>query len=115
MNAGLKHGDWTFNWQGFFTSASSDYRFADQIITYRGMPGVAQNLRMGAQLRHSISATYNYADKMHIQFGIRNLFDATPPQVSSGAPENLAGNTPLGASQYDWYGRTYFARLNIDL
>ncbi|HET9836237.1 MAG TPA: TonB-dependent receptor [Rhodanobacteraceae bacterium] len=114
MDAALKRGNWTYSWQGFYTSATSDYRFAPTIITYRGMPDVTQNLRMGAQLRHSVSVGYDQG-KVGITFGIRNLFDATPPQISSGAPENLVGNTAIGATQYDWFGRTYFARLNITL
>jgi len=48
-------------------------------------------------------------------FGIRNLTNRTPPQISGNAPENFTGNTVIGASQYDWFGRTYFARLNIKI
>src|SRR6185437_15357579 len=29
VNADLTRGDWTFNWQGFYTSPSSDWRFED--------------------------------------------------------------------------------------
>ena len=116
VNAALKRGDWTFNWQGFYTSPSSDWRFEDPTFTYLGMPDVTENIRMGGQVRHSVSASYNYADKINVTFGVRNLTDRTPPQVSGTiGTENLAGNTPLAATQYDWFGRTYFARLNIKL
>ena len=71
---------------------------------------------MGGQLRHSVSASYDYADKLNITFGVRNLTDRTPPPISgTNGTENIVGNTALGATQYDWYGRTYFARLNIKL
>jgi iron complex outermembrane receptor protein len=80
------------------------------------MPNVTENIRMGGQVRHSVSASYNYADKINVTLGVRNLTDRTPPSVSGTiGTENLAGNTPLGATQYDWFGRTYFARLNIKL
>ncbi len=116
MNASLKRGDWTYNWQGFYTSATSDWRFENPVFTYLGLPDTREVIRMGGQLRHSVSASYNYADKLNITFGIRNLTDRTPPQVSGTiGTENLLGNTPLAASQYDWFGRTYFARLGIRL
>lgn len=44
-------------------------------------------------------------------FGVRNLFDKAPDLISSSAG-SVYGNTPIYASQYDWYGRTYFARMN---
>lgn len=116
MNAGLKRGDWTYNWQGFYTSASSDWRFEDPVFTYLGRPDTTEVIRMGGQVRHTVSATYDYIDKMKITFGIRNLTDRTPPLVSGTiGTENLLGNVPLAATQYDWFGRTYFARLNIKL
>jgi len=116
LNASLKRGDWTYNWQGFYTSPSSDWRFEDPVFTYLGLADTTEVIRMGGQLRHSVSASYNYADKLNITFGVRNLTDRTPPPVSGTiGTENLAGNTPLGATQYDWFGRTYFARLNIKL
>lgn len=116
MNASLKRGDWTFNWQGFYTSPSSDWRFEDPTFTYLGLPDTTEVIRMGGQLRHSVSASYDYADKLNITFGVRNLTDRTPPPISgTNGTENIVGNTALGATQYDWYGRTYFARLNIKL
>ena len=35
--------------------------------------------------------------------------------VSPGADTfaGVQGNTPLGASQYDWFGRTYYVRLDM--
>ncbi|HEU0276513.1 MAG TPA: TonB-dependent receptor [Rhodanobacteraceae bacterium] len=116
MNASLKRGDWTYNWQGFYTSASSDWRFEDPVFTYLGRPDTTEVIRMGGQFRHTVSTIYNYADKVKVTFGIRNVFDRTPPLVSGTiGTENLYGNTAVAASQYDWFGRTYFARLNITL
>jgi iron complex outermembrane receptor protein len=113
VNTRLERGDWNFNWQMFYTSATDDYDFADEIITYSGRPDTYQYLRAGAQVRHSVSVGYDQGD-IGVMFGIRNVFDATPPQIGGNAPENFTGNTVLGASQYDWFGRTYFARLNIN-
>ena len=115
-NVGLKRGDWMYNYQAWYTSATSDNRFEDPVFTYLGRPDTVEVIRQGAQVRHTVSATYNYADKIGIQFGIRNLTDRTPPLVSNTiGTENVRGNVVLQASQYDWFGRTYFARLNVKL
>ncbi len=113
VNTALTRGDWTFNWQVWYNSRTDDYDFADETITYLGRPDTHQYLVAGAQVRHSVSVEYNQG-KVDVMLGIRNLFDRTPPLVSTGAPENFTGNTVLGASQYDWFGRTYFARLNVN-
>ena len=114
VNTSLKRGDWTFNWQAFFTSATNDYDFADRIINYNGRPDTYQYLQAGAQVRHSVSVGYDQGN-IGVMFGIRNLTNRTPPQVGGNAPENFTGNTVIGASQYDWFGRTYFARLSVKL
>lgn len=113
INTSLEHGDWTYNWQMFYTSATDDYDFADKVFTYSGLPNTFSYLRAGAQLRHSVSVGWNDG-KLGLMFGVRNLFDAKPPQLSGNAPENMTGNTVLGASQYDWFGRTYFARMSVE-
>jgi iron complex outermembrane receptor protein len=114
VNTSLKRGDWSFNWQAFFTSATDDYAFADEVINYSGLPDTYRYLRAGAQVRHSVSVGYDQGD-IGVMFGIRNVTNRTPPLISNGAPENYTGNTVIGASQYDWFGRTYFARLSIKI
>lgn len=57
---------------------------------------------------HNASVRYEAKD-WNATFGVRNLFDETPPSISSGF-YNRVGNAPL-YSGYDYAGRTVF--LNI--
>ena len=50
-------------------------------------------------------------DDWSLMVGVRNLFDKAPDLISNTAGTRY-GNTPLYASQYDWYGRTFFARVS---
>ncbi|CAN5311550.1 TonB-dependent receptor [soil metagenome] len=58
---------------------------------------------------HSASVQYSTPDNWAATFGVRNLFNETPPIISSGA-FNRVGNAPL-YSGYDYVGRTFF--LNV--
>ncbi|WP_296819867.1 TonB-dependent receptor [Brevundimonas sp.] len=58
---------------------------------------------------HNASVQYQ-ANDWTITAGLRNLFDATPPSISSGA-YNRVGNAPL-YSGYDYLGRTAFINLS---
>lgn len=117
FDASLERGNWTYSWQGIYTSGTSD-KDLDPYFTYQGYKNAWRQTKVHAQLRHSVSLGYD-AGKIGITFGIRNVFDQTPPLVSTGVggPYSGArvGNVALDASQYDWFGRTYFARLNIKL
>jgi iron complex outermembrane receptor protein len=107
-NANLKRGDWTFNWQGTYVSSTKNHDL-DPTFTYQGYPGATQQLKAGWQFRHSVSVGYDQSD-WGITVGVRNLFDQTPPLVSPNAATRY-GNVPAFATQYDWYGRTFFARV----
>lgn len=117
FDASLERGDWTYSWQGIYTSGTSD-KDLDPYFTYQGYTDAWRQTKVHAQLRHSVSVGYD-AGKIGITFGIRNLFDQTPPLISTGVggvySGARAGNVSLDSSQYDWFGRTYFARLNITL
>ena len=58
---------------------------------------------------HSTSVRWQATDKFQFTFGVRNLFQQTLPQISSGA-YNRVGNVPL-YSAYDYVGRTFFANV----
>lgn len=105
----LKRGDWTFSWQGQYVSTTSD-RDLSETFTYQGYPNARRDVTASWQFRHSVSVAY---DQNHwgLTFGIRNVFDKEPDLISGGT-DTAIGNTPLLASQYDWYGRTFFARMN---
>jgi iron complex outermembrane receptor protein len=113
---GLAHvswnrGDWTVTWQGEYTGATASYD-ADNPQPYFSATGyIVKDLP--AQLRHSLSVGYD-TGKWGVTAGVRNIFNAKPPQISNAAClsqcSGLIGNTQIDASQYDWFGRTYFVR-----
>jgi iron complex outermembrane receptor protein len=113
---GLAHvswnrGDWTVTWQGEYTGATASYD-ADNPQPYFGATGYILK-DLPSQFRHSLSVGYD-TGKWGVTGGVRNLFNAKPPQISNAACLNqcsgLIGNTQVDASQYDWFGRTYFVR-----
>ncbi len=107
-NVSLKRGDWTFNWQGQYVSSTSNLDL-NPAFTYSGYEGATRDIKAGWQFRHSISTAYDMGD-WAIMVGVRNLFDKAPDLISASAG-TVYGNAPLYASQYDWYGRTFFARM----
>jgi iron complex outermembrane receptor protein len=115
---GLAHvswnrGDWTVTWQGEYTGSTAAYD-APNPSPYFGVTDATYKLRLPAQFRHSLSVGYD-TGKWGVTGGVRNLFNAKPPQVSNAAgvdASGLVGNTIIDASQYDWFGRTYFVRAN---
>lgn len=108
----LKHGHWIYTWQGNYVS-TTHIQNADRVINYFGYPDAELDLKAGWQFRHSVSVGYQ-SNKWKATFGIRNLFDKQPDVVSTGFISTV-GNVPISASQYDWFGRTYFVRFNYKM
>lgn len=109
----LKRGDWTYSWQGTYVSTTRN-RDLSNTFTYQGYPGAFRDITAKWQFLHSVSVGYD-AGKWGVTFGIRNLFDKSPDLVSTGVdPNGRVGNTPIDASQYDWFGRTFFLRGNYN-
>ncbi|KAB7764577.1 TonB-dependent receptor [Xanthomonas sp. LMG 12461] len=108
MSADLKRGDWTFSYQASYVSTTRN-RDLDPTFTYQGYQNATRDIEAGWQVLHNASVAYEQGD-WGIMVGVRNLFDKAPDLISTGAGTRY-GNTPLYASQYDWYGRTVFARV----
>ncbi|MGB6145909.1 TonB-dependent receptor domain-containing protein [Rhodanobacter sp. UC4436_H3] len=105
----LERGDWTYTWNGQYVSTTRNKDLSN-IYTYLGYKGAARDIEASWQLIHNVSVGY---ERGHwgVLVGIRNVFDTEPDLISPSAGTTV-GNAPLYASQYDWYGRTFFARLN---
>ncbi len=109
LNASLKRGDWTVSWQGQYFETTRNRDISDT-FTYQGYPGARRDIKADSQFLHDLSLKYD-RDNWGVTFGVRNVLDEKPDLISAGAGTRV-GNTPLYASQYDWFGRTFFARAN---
>ncbi len=105
--ADLKRGDWTYSWNTTYVSSTEND--VPRVYTYSGYAGATRDIKAGWQFLHNASISYQ-PDDWGIMFGVRNLFDKEPDTISNGAGTRY-GNIPLYASQYDWYGRTFFVRV----
>ena len=109
LRTGLKRGDWSYTWNMDYVGSTENI-FIDPITTYSGYVGARRKIDAESQIYHTASVLYS-ADKWSVLVGLRNIFDSEPPKVSSGVATRY-GNVPAFATQYDWYGRTLFARFN---
>ncbi len=109
LQASYTRGDWTVSWQGQYFSTTRN-KDIDDTITYQGYPDAFRDIKADWQFLHDVSVQYD-RDKWNATFGIRNLLDEEPDLISSGVGTRY-GNTPAFASQYDWFGRTFFARVS---
>lgn len=68
-------------------------------------------LEVPAYFLHNASVQFNIEEKAQFTFGVRNLFDTQPPQVSAGV--TVVGNAPL-SSLFDYQGRTFFVNTTLN-
>lgn len=108
VRSALTRGDFTYTW---------GMRYVDETVnpftnpaTYFGVPGPVYDNVAESRLYHSLSVRYG-SDNWDLLVGVDNVFDKDPPNMSVGTGEALYGNVPAFATQYDWYGRSLFARM----
>jgi iron complex outermembrane recepter protein len=109
LRTALERGDWTYTWFMDYVHGTKSL-FLDPVHTYFGFPNAIRDIRAERRLYHTASVRYEASD-WSVVLGIRNLFDADPPTVSGGVATRY-GNVPAFATQYDWFGRTAFVRMN---
>lgn len=109
LRAAFERGDWTFNWQGDYIHGTKSLSL-NPTFTYFGFPNAVRDIRAERQVIHTVSVFYDQP-KWSLLVGVRNVLDQEPPVVSSGVASTY-GNVPAFATQYDWYGRSLFARFN---
>ncbi|KAF1726645.1 TonB-dependent receptor domain-containing protein [Pseudoxanthomonas japonensis] len=113
FRAGLTRGDFTYTWFmdyiGETENLDLDPNYRYQVVAPTA-PNAYRDIWAESRLYHAVSVRYEQP-KWSLLLGVRNVFDADPPQVSSGVATRY-GNVPAFATQYDYYGRTLFARLN---
>jgi iron complex outermembrane receptor protein len=109
LRTSLKRGDFTYTWFADYVHGTRNYLLSDQ-FTYLGRANTTRDLTAERQVTHTFSVLYDQP-KWSVLVGIRNLLDEKPPFISTGVGSRY-GNVPAFATQYDWYGRSLFARFN---
>lgn len=104
----LKRNDWTFAWQTDYVHGTKNTDISEY-FTYQGFPNAFRDIYAERRFYHTASVRYSQ-DDWSVLVGIRNLQDKAPPNVSTGAATRY-GNVPAFATQYDYFGRTGFVRL----
>ena len=102
-------GPWTFNWYLFMVGASSNEPFEPtEIFNYNNTgENVFGHYKAPFYTLNDMSIRRKF-DKFTVEFGVKNIFDTTPPLMSvDDIIINRIGSVPL-ASQYDLIGRSFF-------
>jgi len=114
LSAVLDVDEWTFNWNAnYIGSASDESWFGDPNTTYFGEP-IVRVIDVESVTYHNFSVAYDFVDYGLIaRVGVSNAFDTNPPRISTlGGSSSTVGQSVL-ASQYDYYGRSFFLSLNM--
>ncbi|MAT36343.1 MAG: TonB-dependent receptor [Ponticaulis sp.] len=112
----LERGDWTYSFFSDFIGRQDDNRYySDDLnfpVQYVGAfpDEVLYKSFTEAQWVHGASIRWE-GDTWTFAGGVRNLFDEHPPAVSPGVV-TAVGNTPLNATGYDVFGRTFFTTIS---
>jgi|JI7StandDraft_1071085.scaffolds.fasta_scaffold00687_12 iron complex outermembrane receptor protein len=109
----LRQGDFTYSWFADYTGAMDQSVFAADTAAYQGRT-IRRINETDPFITHDVSVRYR-GDNYFILGGIQNVFNATPPEVTTGVTTRF-GNTPAFASQFvsAYYGRTFFVRLGYE-
>ncbi|HWF78075.1 MAG TPA: TonB-dependent receptor [Caulobacteraceae bacterium] len=102
-------GPWTFNWYTFMVGYSSDETFFNtEIFNYNNTgENVIGHYKAPFYTTNDMSIRRKF-DKFTVEFGVKNIFNQTPPLISvNDIITTRIGSVPL-ASQYDLIGRSFF-------
>lgn len=107
LTVNFQQGPWNLRYGVTWIDDMDDY--ARQVEDPETSPFV---LSTPEYFLHDASVQYS-SDAWRLTVGVRNMFDETPPQVSSieGAFINGLGQTPF-YSGFDFFGRQYFVNLS---
>ena len=108
VRSSLTRGDFTYTWGMRYVDETENFNFT-QPAAYFGNPNPVYDTVAEDRLYHSLSVRYA-ADSWTLLVGVDNVLDKDPPTVSTGTATRY-GNIPAFATQYDWFGRSLFARM----
>lgn len=105
----LDRGDFTYSWFMDFFGVGDNSRYEESEITYQSVAASADR-KTEETLYHDASIRWT-GDSVTITAGIQNIFDETPPTISSSSLTSRRGTVPV-SSGYDLRGRTGFVRVS---
>jgi iron complex outermembrane receptor protein len=115
LDGKFDHGPWTFNWEVYMIGRTSDNPFTSTVIpNFRGIgERVTTNYVTNFYTLSNISLRRKF-DKFDVIFGVKNLFDQSPPAISENDSfgSGRLGNTPAAISQYDIIGRSFYVDVD---
>ena len=119
MRATLSVDDWTYNWTvNYLGSVSNVERDGGDTVTYRGETVRVVNTD-DETFYHALSVSHEFTDGLQAVFGMSNVFDTRPPQITTiGTYSATSGQTQGDSafySQYDWRGRRIFLNVSYQL
>ncbi len=105
----LTKGDLTYAWFVNYIGETDNGPIGfDEDISYFGRAGMIIN-STDPWLSHNLSVRW-IQDDFTLTGGIANVFNAQPPVISADGGQRI-GNIALAGTQYDYRGRTLFARV----
>ncbi|MEP2542618.1 MAG: TonB-dependent receptor, partial [Kangiellaceae bacterium] len=119
MNTSLTVDDWTYNWTVNYLGSMSNFeRDGGDTILYRGETVKVVNSD-DENFYHALSVSHSFSEGLQAVFGVANVFDKRPPQITTiGTFSATSGQTQGDSafySQYDWRGRRIFLNLSYQL
>ncbi len=109
IRTSLTRGDFTYTWGMRYVDETENF-FFNPPATYFGNANPVYDFTAEDRLYHSLSVRYG-SENWDLLVGVDNVLDSDPPDISTGVGSSRYGNTPAFATQYDWFGRSLFARM----
>ncbi len=109
----LRRNDFTYTWGMDYVHGMKRLTplTASGSYTYQGWANAVVDTHADSRLYHSLSLNYDQP-KWSLLVGVRNIFDAKPDSLSAAAGSARYGNVPINVTQYDYLGRSLYARVN---
>ena len=103
--------DITLRWGTKYVGPSDSQAFlADNPIVINGVLA-DYDLRAEPYFEHSASVQFLWRNMGQVSLGLRNVFDAKPPKISSTVEAYHRVGNYFGGGDYDLRGRTFFVNV----
>lgn len=111
LNVTYDRGPWSYFWGANIVGNASNYaHYGGNTMTYRGET-VRVVLDTDRVIYHALSASRTFKRDLLVRFGVANVLDEEPPQVTTLTREVETQGRSAFYSQYDWQGRRLFVNM----